>query len=373
MKINKEKLIQLLVAKTDLKQAEVEAQLDELINRILEAANRGKALEIKDFGLFYFDEEGELSFKAADQLDQEINFQYAGMEPVELKPAKKKKDKTAKKEIPGEPEPDLDDDEEKKSDPSVKGDVFGIGRTLSTKKEEQDLEKDEKDDEPETIGPFEKLFQDPSAEIKPQKKETLYKAGTSAKKKSPVKNKPSRTDKKKSRDPMKIVIVIILGLVVLSVGYLMLSDYLSAPEPTTTEIAEPTPIEEPPVTAEPDVTETEEPAEQEQVAEMEDFVADEQDTPPEADRYGLYGDYVEATGIDYTIVVHSLPTLDHAEQTAEELRQEGYRTIVMQRTIDDRAVYRVGLGQFETIQAALSEAESLPEPFRNQNFIHRIQ
>ena len=62
MKIDKNKLIDLLVEKTEMGREEVEDQLDQLIERILDAAKRGKALEIKEFGVFYFDEEGELSF-----------------------------------------------------------------------------------------------------------------------------------------------------------------------------------------------------------------------------------------------------------------------------------------------------------------------
>ena len=48
--------------------------------------NGGKALEIKEFGLFYFDEDGNLKFDPSRELSTEINFKYAGMEPVELKP-----------------------------------------------------------------------------------------------------------------------------------------------------------------------------------------------------------------------------------------------------------------------------------------------
>jgi len=383
MTINREKLIKLLVEKTELKQAEVEAQLDELTNRILDAANRGKALEIKDFGLFYFDEEGQLSFKASDQLDKEINYQYAGMEPVELKPAKSQ-DPAAGKDTPEESEPEAESDEpedEQKvipSEPAAKDDVFGIGRTLSGEKEKEDVG-DAEDVASEVTDPFEKLFQDPAAEIKPQKKETIHKAGTAAKKKSAVKNQPAGTDKKKSRDPMTMIVVIILGFVVLTVGYLMVSEYLEAPEPAPAETVEPIPMEEPPVTAETDVTETEEPVEQEVVgvgeeAEVdEEALSEEPDTSPEDERYGLYGNYVETSGIQYTIVLHSLPTIGHAERAAEELRQEGYRTVIDERMVDDRVVFRVGIGQFESIQSALSEAETLPEPYRNQNFIHRIQ
>jgi len=379
MTINREKLIKLLVEKTNLKESEVETQLDELTQRILDAASRGKALEIKDFGLFYFDENGQLCFKASDQFDTEINYQFTGMEPVELKPANKFQTSAEKQDQPEEKEPEKRDE---KVEPVTvnkdKDDVFGIGRTLAGKTEGQDLDNEESDEqEPD---PLEKLIQKPTDEIKPKPEEKIHKAGTAPKKVTSAKEKSSGRVKKMSRNPMTMIIVIILGFVVLSVGYLLLSEYLDAPEPTVTESTEPVPLEEPPATAEPDITETEEPVEQEEVGVGEEIVADDTQTDteesgitPEEERYGLYGDYVEAPGDEFTIVVHSLPNRSLAEQTADELRQEGFRTSVMERVVNDRVVFRVGIGQFESVQSALSESEAIPEPYRNQNFIHRIQ
>jgi nucleoid DNA-binding protein len=382
MTINREKLIQLLVEKTGLSKADAETQLDELTSRILDAASRGKALEIKDFGLFYFDEDGQLCFKASDQLDTEINYQYSGMEPVELKPANKFQTPAAKEDKTEETEPQKPEEikkETEKTEPRDKSDIYGIGRTLAGKSESDGPETDE----PGTEGksdPFEKLFQNPSAEIKPRPEE-IRKAGTSPKKETAIKDNSSGSVKKKSRNPMTMIIVIILGFVVLTVGYLLLSEYLEAPEPAATETTETVPLDEPPAEAEADVTETEEPAEQEEVVEGEEMVADDTETDnadgtvttPEEERYGLHGNYVEASGDEFTIVVHSLPNRRLAEETAEELRQEGFRTTVTERVVNDRVVFRVGIGQFETLQSALSESETLPEPYRNQNFIHRIQ
>jgi len=64
MTIDRDELINLLVEKTGMNRDEIEKQLSELTSRIMDAANRGKALEIKGFGLFYFDEDGELTFRA---------------------------------------------------------------------------------------------------------------------------------------------------------------------------------------------------------------------------------------------------------------------------------------------------------------------
>ena len=101
MKIDRAKLVELLVEKTGMDSDEIDSQLKQLIDRILDAAERGKALEIKEFGMFYFDENGDLKFDPSDELSTEINFKYAGMEPVELKPPRSGSEPEEDKEIPG--------------------------------------------------------------------------------------------------------------------------------------------------------------------------------------------------------------------------------------------------------------------------------
>src|SRR5690625_4111000 len=86
MKIDRERLVDLLVAKTSMERHEVEAQLEQLIERIVSATKRGKALEIKGFGTFYFDSDHELKFDPSRSLSTEISYKYAGMQPVELLP-----------------------------------------------------------------------------------------------------------------------------------------------------------------------------------------------------------------------------------------------------------------------------------------------
>ncbi len=366
MTINREKLIQLLVEKTNMTKSEVEAQLNELSKRILDAAYRGKALEIKGFGLFYFDEKAELCFKPSEQFDSEINFQYAGMEPVELKPPQRT---VPESEAEGSASVDKDSDKtgKEKEKPESEDDVFGIGKTLSASTEDND------DDPPSE--PFGRLFQEPSSEIEPQDKDEVKKKGTTPGKKAPKTDQPKKARKKRKRDPMATIMIVIVGVVVLALGYLLISDYLDAPEPDAAETPQQVQAEEPPVSAEQDITEAEEPIEPEQVeeigppAEESDVIASD----AQQDNYGLYGSYMEISEPEFTIVIHSMRNAGLAESIAEELRQEGYRTSVTQRTVDDRVVYRIGIGQFESVQSAMAEAETLPEPYRNQNFIHRLQ
>lgn len=369
MKINKEKLVELLVEKTEMEKAEVEGQLNELINRITSAAERGKALEIKGFGLFYFDEKGDLKFDPADELKTEVNFKYAGMDPVELKPPRD----TSKKDT---------------AEPVSDEDIFGIEDELIAEEEgkgeinfdEFDHDKSDDSDDDED-NPFTSLLEDAASGMKEKDEKEVKKAGTalnvSSRKKS-TENQPKKktaSTKKKvtstgQKDPVMMVVFILLGLVVLIGGYFILNDYLSAPEQSTSAERQ-VQIEEPPAVAEPDITQAEPVAEDE----VEESEPDDEPTTeaPALPAYGLYGDIVESGNNGYTIVLHSLRSEARANEIAGELKDDGYRSMVNGRTVDGRAVFRVSVGQFPSISDAQAEAAELPAPYNDRNFIQRIR
>jgi len=368
MTINREKLISLLVEKTGMDRKNIEQQLDDLTSRIMDAANRGKALEIKGFGLFYFDEDGNLAFKASDQLDSEINFAHAGMEPVELSPAKTGSDPASKDD--NKPEDDEKDTAEEESDPD---DVFGIRKTLAGTSDENDSE---------DSAPLGNLFRGESPDTKPEpkSKEAATKTGTAPAKKPQKQNTPKRKPAAKSRDPMNTIIVVVLAAVLLFAAYFVFTEYLNAPEQTASQTAEQQTLvpENPPAATERDITESAEPEDPEpvQVPESENEPEPLDDTIDEVtttDPYGLYGELADTQGDLFTIVVHSLRDRGVADRTADELRQDGFRISVNERIVDGQTYYRVGIGQFPTIREAQQEATTLPDPFNNQNFIQRIQ
>lgn len=372
MTINRDELVSLLEEKTGMARQDVEKHLDELTSRIMDAANRGKALEIKGFGLFYFDEDGELTFRASDKLDSEINFSHAGMEPVELEPPKPGAAPSSGVQPDEDVEPESDDQqEESESDKADTDDVFGIGNTLAGHLDD--------DDDTGDAEPFGKLFQEGSSEqdVKPEpkSKDEIKKAGTAPAKK-PGASKPNAT--KKPRDPMTVIIVVVLAGVFLFAAYFVTTEFLDPPEQPETTQQQDVELEDPPVTAERDVTEyTEpEPPQPVQIPEPEDDpepLDDPIDEVTTTDPYGLYGDLADPEGDVFTIVVHSLRDRDVADQTADELRAEGFRITVNERVVDGQTYYRVGIGQFPTIREAQQEATTLPEPFNNQNFIQRLQ
>lgn len=442
MKINKAQLIELLVEKTGMEKQEVEQQLKELIKRIKDAASRGKALEIKNFGLFYFDSDKNLRFDPADSFRTEVNFKYAGMEPVEVKPPRKttSEQEDSSEEMPidkktteseeeeedvfGFDDDDIDEEKEKKEIEETESDekvspAFKLDDELEPEKpddpakadkpaeEDKSAEADkpeetaeskragepEKTDKPEKTGipeeadepedPFKDLLSGISLEPSEQKREEeeIKKAGTrpavsvstQAGKKGQSKKGPGKKSKppQKKKDPIMLVLAVVLTFVVVMAGFFIITDMTQTPPqepdpPAVTEqrdavVAEPEP--EPADAVEPD-TETEQPI--------------VEDTEPEPEPvietvYGLTGTVVDEANDGFTIVLHSLRNNNNAQAAAENLRDQGYRTIITERTIDGDTVYRVAVGQFPTVREAQDKAAELPEPYRNQNFIQRIQ
>lgn len=386
MTIDKDELINLLMEKTGMDREKVGKQLDELNSRIVDAAKRGKALEIKGFGLFYFDEDGELTFRASEQLDTEINFTHAGMKPIEIEPSKSGSALSGK-EVPEETEDELGaetesmqtagpdtpaSDQDEADDDADLEDIFGIEETLSADKKEKEEDKDDS----EVPEPFDKLIQDEPDEEKPvpkpQTEEKVKKAGTAPAQKVSPTAKAKKKAETKSRDPMTTIILVVLAAVFLFAAYFVFTEFMDPPEQPETAQQQDIEIENPPATAERDITEATEPEdpEPEQVPEPEDDPVDEVMT---TDPYGLYGELAETEGDVFTIVVHSLESQNVANRTANDLRSDGFRISISEAEINGQTYYRVGIGQFPTVQEALQEATTLPDPFNNQNFIQRLQ
>lgn len=329
MTIDRTKLVELLIEKTNLSPEEIENQLEQLIERILDASERGKALEIKEFGLFFFDQEGDLKFEPSEELSTEISFKYAGMKPVELKPERN----TA---IPADDDP---------SGPfNATEDVIVVPKSGQK-----------------------------SPPVKPK----------APPKPKPVAKPVSRHRIRKKRD-RSAVWALLAFFTVLFIGALI---YFNQPVNSVSEnsvaISEPAPQQS--GTNSPEIsTETEPGIESnESSTEIpgEESINDEpieeqiaEETVPIQDQmYGLTGEVMEGANSGYSIVIHSLYNELRAEEVAENYRADGYRVHVTARVIDGLDVWRVSLGQFESIPDAQAAAETLPEPFNENNFIQRLR
>lgn len=372
MNIDKPKLVELLVEKTGMQPENVENQLDQLIERIISAAKRGKALEIKDLGLFYFDESGELKFDPAEELSTEISFKYAGMKPVELKP---KRDSTL---------PPIDADENKEPE---------FSPVINTPSEELPEIEDTPEDDP--FGIDETGYDDfdflSDMEKEPQPDSEPEEKPIEEVKTKPVKKVPP---KRKNNNGLIAVLAILL-LIVLIGGTVWFMDSFSSSEETDVATTSDLPVlvpEELPVITEEDEENMEQllgmegqqtadtvPApEQEQEIVVQQPVEETPSItpqPPAEDQplYGLTGVVMEQANDGYSIVIHSFNTEDTARSTAALLSQDGYRALVNARTVGGSSTWRVSVGQFETLEQARQAAEQLPSPYNTQNFIHRIQ
>ncbi|TVR14716.1 MAG: hypothetical protein EA391_12340 [Balneolaceae bacterium] len=101
-------------------------------------------------------------------------------------------------------------------------------------------------------------------------------------------------------------------------------------------------------------------------------VAETQNSPNSP--YGLTGSQSELLFGAYTIVLHSTPLGNRAQEEQSNLREQGFISTLWQATLDDGSeTWRVGVGQFETVDDALAAIPDLPEPYRSNNFIIRIR
>lgn len=359
MKIDRQKLVELLVEKTSMEKDEVKNQLNQLIERILDAAKRGKALEIREFGLFYFDEDGELKFDPSDELSTEISFKYAGMKPVELKP---ERDTTF-------PEAD-DEDEDDLEDFDFLSDITEDDSTIDPGTEEEAFKNEEKQAE----------------------------KAISTSLKSPTLQSKKRTGS------FAWVFAAVFAVAVLVLAYLyFIGSWATSTQETSPAITqvEPEPSDEidnddqtsaSSENGEERLAETENGAEETDPGDVEvdmessveppeeiipsDPVEPDSETEVSLENqplYGLQGVVMEEANSGYSIVLYSFTEESNARNTSQELTQQGYRSIVTSRTVADRTTWRVSVGQFESLQTAQEATKELPEPHNTQNFIQRIQ
>lgn len=381
MKIDKQRLIELLVNKTGMEKKEIEEQLDQLIKRILDAANQGKALEIKEFGLFYFNEFGELKFDPSDKLSTEISFKYAGMKPVEIVPDRSSSiitEDDAEIDDIFENQPDTTQDITDDSIDDI--DKLFIEHNKSKKPIFVELDDEFFAEEELTDDDVFDLLTDLPEEPKPKKPDSNYKKKV---KLAASKSKLKRTPRlRQSNTGIWVIVAFLLIGLIAAVLYL----WMSGSSTTTQQQAVVTPQAQPGTQELPDNTDDiSQPGnnnEMEPVPESTVQLPDPapvtqpgtQSVPSDQPFYGLMGEINLEAVNSYGIVLHSFNEESVARNTANQLRmEEGYRTQVTARTVSNRIMWRVSVGQFESLGDAQAAATRLPEPYNNQNFIHRIQ
>lgn len=395
MTIDKQKLVELLVEKTGFNEEKIENQLSELVKRIKKAAEVGKSFEVEGFGTFSV-ENDTLHFVPAEPVQTEINHKYTGMKPIELIGAFKE---TGDQPVPGTGEDDEEDIKEAGPEPEPEAGTgeeapawgFDEEAADAEKREAEKQEEKEEDEERKEKKPvFEfdetaEVPEEPEDEIEEpiEKKEEPEQVEAPSAKKKKVDRQKVKKEKPAESDPIgKVLIYSVVILVILVAGWFVYdsgilersgdtSGQQVQQEPQTTEEVPPEALEQQQGQQETGgddrlTGETGEPGEQT------DSGSGEQEITEES-VYGLKGEVQPGAGDGYTIVIHSLTDETKARTITENMQQQGYRSVLMSAVVNGRTYWRVGLGQFESVESAQDATGTLPERFRENHFIKRIQ
>jgi len=393
MTIDREQLVELLVEKTGMEQQAVEKQLSELVVHIRGAAEQGKNYEIEGFGTFSIRDD-KLHFEAADGLKTEINQKYAGMEPIELMGAFKEVAEAKKEERVEKPDMETaETDVEKAGETTSESEE--LGEEIFETEEETPAEPESRpEEEPfwfddEEQPPVEEV-QEPASLKEPEKDREVREKKT-----------VSRRTVQRGEDTIGKYLTIAVIIIAVGIGGWLLYDMgvfsgisgsgENGPDRASTEMPanQVPPSGEPDDAGEPQETDTredetpvtgqgQEPGDSEsEPGELNESTKDKgQEVSGDEESeplFGLKGEARPEANDGYTIIVHSLRREDVAREQRRQLRGEGYRTIIVKANVNDETYWRVGIGQFRTVEDAQKAIETLPQPYKTNNFIKRIQ
>lgn len=375
MTIDNEQLISLLAQRTGLDQGQISEQFTKLVDRIQQAEEGQQPLDIEGFGTFECIG-NLLHFKPADILETEINNKYTGMRPIELI--------GAFKEPGGEDVPVADVPE--------KQEVLDY-KDLPKDQQHVNEEEVEQTDSAEKKRPEPVPVSDVSV---PETKTDTPEAEESIAEEQPKEVSPAATSEKgeeitetKDSDPLGKAILILAIIIALAVAGWMAYDLglfeeSADPNGPSSEAMEEqtgntdTPADQnAPGQVSKDVNGDDAVANTVNASVSSDESAAENNESPGStvsnEPYGLYGDFNQDIDTGYfTIVVHSLRTMDLAEEKKQGLMEENFRTKINEASVNNGTYYRVGIGQFPTVEAALQQVKELPEPYKSNNFITRF-
>ncbi|MDR9367066.1 MAG: SPOR domain-containing protein [Balneolaceae bacterium] len=95
---------------------------------------------------------------------------------------------------------------------------------------------------------------------------------------------------------------------------------------------------------------------------------------PSQSSFGLMGPENQMLEGAYTIVLHSITDEQRAGREVEILEEEGYKATLWDVVLEDnKRWWRIGVGQFQTVSAALEAVQELTRAYRERNFIIRIR
>jgi hypothetical protein len=305
--------------------------LDQWLDTAMNTLSEGKPVTLDGLGTFTY-ENNELKFKADAGLELDVNRAYAGLEPLpedKLGPAKLTEsdfdDPFMEIIAPKYLDPNRDAEPE-----SVEEEVEASGDEVREIHELPILETPLEEPLHET--PLEEPLQDEPAP-------------------KPI---PLAT---KSPNLMPWVVAALILVVVLVGGWYAVQWYGSTLE---TEMASTGTSENMTATAEEPTSEP---------------VAAEPTSPIATPGFGLRGAVNPLEGRVYSIVVHSLPTEAQSQAECAKIVALGLRCSVVPAERNGATTFRVGIGQFESVESANRSVGELPERYQTPGnfFITRIQ
>jgi len=391
--VNRKKLVDLLAEKTGLEKAEVEDQLVLFMDQLKSELAKGEDFKVSGLGTFSM-EGDDIAFLAEEKLSTEVNFKYAGMKPIELIGAYKETphiaiDSSPAKEPDSEPVPGVEEYTEE-MDTAAEEEQVNITEAAGQEEEKGNEELPERpanvpeDVKPETV----ETPQEPAEEQKKPDEAAKAKPAvkTSSKKDFRSKRKKESTDSLRKLLVAAVVIIAIgiSGWMFYDLGYLGGSagnesgnsvsessvgqKFSTVPEQQANNGSNKTAAD---TVTNKETTGTDKTSEQDESNSTSSITG-----IAEASRqsvYGLRGGASPRVEDGYTIVVHSLRDENKVRRLNEELQQAGYRTVISGATVMDTTFWRLGLGQFKTIDDAKKASQSLPDPYKSNHFIKRIQ
>lgn len=384
--VEREQLITMLVERTGMDKNRVSRQLVKLVEHIQQAEAEQDPFEIEGFGTFHTDSD-RLEFVPSVILSTEINNKYAGMKPIELIGAFKEPEG---KDIPVAKQQDGIQEAQKVDDPPEKAKEAPASTDADSQQPDPAA--------PDADGPVPPVEITASDEVPPTGEET--KAGQfdqeHAAEQAAVSASPEKEVEKEEKggaapkesldkDPLGKAIVILVVILTLAVaGWLAYELGIfgsgTGGDPDSTSSADSPAVQREAGSQNVALSSVEAPADEDEnrgqpvvSPGQEDEAGNEKAASAvEKETYGLYGDLNQDINGYFTIVVHSLRTMELAEEKKQPLDDEGYRTRINETDVNGNTYFRVGIGQFSTIQAAQEAVRELPEPYQSNNFINRF-
>lgn len=372
--VDREQLITLLADRTDMDRDRVDQQLTELAGHIQQAEAKQEGFTIEGLGTFKAVQD-RLEFIPSDILSTEINNKYAGMKPIELIGAFKE---PAGKDIPVADLPDEQQEpQELEKVPEEQAEAHDSNVTEEKISEPAPPSADISDEEP-VVEPEEAAPEGEQEEIQKTEEPAVPVA-----RKEKAKATTSAAGESLSEDPLGKAIVIILVILTLAIAGWLAYDLglFGSDDAENSPSSSESPAEQQSLNQQSTTTLEAIPATDAEIVENPVGGSGQPDgegnempsTSVETAAYGLYGEPNENLGSGfYTIIVHSLHTMDLAEEKQQELVDEGFRTKINEADVSESTYYRVGIGQFSTIKAAQEAVRELPKLYRSNNFINRF-